>query len=180
MTEETVLHDWDPSPETLQRWAYDENLHLDEQDEDLALGRRDFLPILIPIADDTRCPKADYILSSLDFYLMFLTLRGNDSELSALDDAIAIARDQKRPEIVDWSALLQRRLKYRIGVGPVDRTLALKMGNDLLNGICRQSKIAITNETDVEFEVQLSVPPFHRHKEWLTINRQTGTFSFRR
>jgi hypothetical protein len=180
MTEETVLNDWNPSPETLHRWAYDENLLLDEQDEDLALGRRDFLPILIPIADDTRCPKADYILSSLDFFLMFVTLRGNDSELVALDDAIRIANEQERREIADWSALLQRRLKYRRGVGPVDRTIALKMGNDLLNGICRQSEIAITKETDVEFEVQLSVPPFRRHKEWLTINRQLGTFSFRR
>lgn len=180
MTEETILHDSDPSPETLRRWAYDESLLLDEQDEDLALGRRDFLSILIPIADDTHCPKADYILSSLDFYLMFVTLRGDDTELGALNDAITIARDQKRPEIADWSALLQRRLDYRSGVGPVDRTMALKMGNDLLNGICRQSEITITNETDVEFDVQLSVPPFHRHKEWLTINRQTGVFSFRR
>lgn len=180
MTEETVLNDWNPNDETLRRWAYDENLLLSDQDEDLVLGRRDFLPILIPIADDTQCPKADYILSCLDFYLMFVTLRGNDTELNALDDAIRIAKDQQRPEVADWSALQHRRLEYRRGQGPVDRALALRMGNDLLNGICRLSEITITNETHVQFEVQLSVPPFHRHKEWLTISRQTGVFSFRR
>jgi hypothetical protein len=50
----------------------DESLLLSEQDEDLVIGRRDLLPPLMPLAGDPACPKADYILSSFDFYMMFV------------------------------------------------------------------------------------------------------------
>jgi hypothetical protein len=178
MCEETVLDDW--SPDSLRRWAFDESLILLEQDEDLVIGRRDVLPILMPLADDPTCPKADYILSSFDFYLMFVVLRGADAELSALHEAIDLVRGATRQKLTEWAALLNRRLLYRKGIGPVDRLTALKMGEDLLNGICRQTEISISSETTNAWVVQLSVPPFHRHKEWLTINKEAGTFTYTR
>jgi hypothetical protein len=180
MADEIILHDWNPSPETLQRWAYDEKLFLEEQDEDLALGRRDFLPILIPLADDPNCPKADYILSSLDFYLMFVALRGDESALDAIHEAIEIANQTTRPELAQWIKLLKRRLLYREGIGIVNREIALQMGRDLLNGLSREAEITISAELPTSFEVQLSVPPFHIHQEWLTICKATGQYSFRR
>ena len=179
-TDQVCFDDWNPSPGTLRRWAYDENLLLDEQDEDLVLHSPEYLPILIPLADEPLCPKADYILSCLDFYLMFLALGDQDWQLEVINDAIAIAETTKRTELADWVALLKRRLAYRAGIGPVNRAIALTMGQDLLNGICRQSDITLSSETEATFEVQLSVPPFHRHKEWLTIDKATGQFSFRR
>ena len=178
MCEETILNDW--SPDSLRRWAFDESLILSEQDEDLELGRRDLLPILIPLADDPTCPKADYILSAFDLYMMFVVLRGTDAELAALYEAIDLVKGASRQDLTDWAALLKRRLLYRKGIGPVDRSTALRMDDDLLNGICRRSEISISSETDSAWDVQLSVPPYHRHKEWVTINKETGTFVFRR
>lgn len=170
----------DLDAQTLCRWAYDENLLLMEQDEDLILGYRDFLSILIPFADDINCPKADYILSSLDFYLMFEVLQASSSQVDAVQDAISLCKHPQRQELSAWAALQKRRLSYIEGVGKTDRTMALKMGDDLLNGICRKCEISISFENDTTWEVQLSVPPFHRHKEWLNINKSSGKFKFNR
>ena len=180
MCEETILDDWTPDAPTMRRWAFDESLLLSEQDEDLLIARRDLLPILLPLADDPTCPKADYILSSFDFHMMFIVLRGSDTELEELHEAIRLTQTASRRELRDWAALLGRRLQYRNGVGAVDRPTALMMGDELLNGICRKADISISHETDTVWEVQLSVPPFHRHKEWLSIDKGTGLFTFRR
>jgi hypothetical protein len=46
MSDEVILNDWNPSEETLLRWAFDENLLLSDQDEDLILHREEYLPLL--------------------------------------------------------------------------------------------------------------------------------------
>ena len=180
MSEEIVLNDWNPSEETLRRWAFDNNIFLADQDEDLLLGHRDYFSTLIPLADDPTCPKSDYILSCLDFHLMFIVLRGNETHLTELPEAIRLADASTQAKLHEWASLLRRRLAYRQGIGPVDREKALEMGRELLNGICRQSEISIVSESADTWTVQLSVPPLHRHKEFLRINKQSGNFVFSR
>lgn len=180
MNTETILNDWNPSEETLRRWAYDENILLADQDEDIVLGHRDYLPVLIPLADDPACPKADYILSSLDFYLMFVVLRGKESQLKEVSEAIRLAQAAEQTELHDWATLQERRLAYRQGAGPVSRERALTMGQDLLNGICRQGEISIVSENRNSWIVQLSLAPFHHHREYLNINKASGCFVFKR
>ena len=170
----------DLDAQTLRRWAYDENLLLMEQDEDLILGCRDFLPILIPFADDVDCPKANYILSSLDFYLMFVVLQGVSTQVEAVYDAISLSKNPRTQELAAWAALQQSRLSYLNGIGETNRAMALRMGGDLLNGICRKGEISISFENNTTWEVQLSVPPFYRHKEWLNIDKSSGKFKFNR
>lgn len=105
MAEEIILNDRNPSEETLRRWAFDGNILISDQDEDLVLGRRDYFSVLIPLADDPTCPKADYILSSLDFHLMFIVLRGNELQLVELSEAIQLAQAAKQSKLHDWAAL---------------------------------------------------------------------------
>jgi hypothetical protein len=177
----TILdHDSEFDAETLRRWAYDLDLDLISQDEDLLIGNREFLPILIPIADDPACPKAGYILASIDFYLMFLVLRGTEAELVAVREAIELARHATRSELHDWAALQDRRLRYRDGIGTVNKQQALTMGDELLNGICRNAEISIVDESGRSWILQLSVQPFHRYKERLAIHKDSGRFVFSR
>jgi hypothetical protein len=180
MVGDVILNEWNPSEETLRRWALDEHLYLSEQDEDLALGRPEYLPLLIELADDPSCPKAEYILSSLDFYLMFLVLRGNESHVAVVSDAARLAAARKTQEVIQWGHLQERRLRYREGIGPVSKDLALLMGQELLNGICRQASISIVGESESTWEVELSVPPSHRHKERLSVSKASGRFRFSR
>ncbi|WP_061942785.1 hypothetical protein [Collimonas pratensis] len=180
MDDEIILNDCNPSEDTLRRWAFDDNILLIDQDEDLILGRRDYFAILIPLADDPTCPKADYILSSLDFHLMFVILRGTEFHLREVPEAIQLARAGKQRKLHEWAALQERRLAYRQGNGPVNREKALSMGQELLNGICRQAEISISSESSDTWTVQLSVPPSHHHREYLVINKQDGQFAFSR
>ncbi len=53
MSEDVILNDWNPSEETLRRWAFDDNVLLTCQDEELILGHRDYFQTLIPLADST-------------------------------------------------------------------------------------------------------------------------------
>lgn len=176
----TSLPNWDSDEAMLRHWAYDEDLTLLDQDEDLLLHNRDWLPILIPLADEPSCPKADYILGALDFYLMFLVLRGAEAELVAVREAIELATQAIRPELHNWAALQERRLRYRDGIGAVSRQQALTMGAELLNNISRDAEVSIIGESHTTWILQLSVQPWHRHREWLTIDKASGRFVFSR
>lgn len=179
--EEIILDDWNPSEETIRRWAYDENIFLADQDEDLVLGGKGYFPILIALASDPHCPKAAYILSIMDFYTMFETLwRDKPTAIDVLESAIKLAKPSSDVKIRTWAELLERRVVYKEGIGAVDKTLALQMGQDLLNGICRTCDISIIEESTESWTVRLSVPPYHLHREFLHIDKKTGLFRFSR
>jgi hypothetical protein len=180
MSDETILDDWNPSDATLRRWAFDEGLLLSDQDEDLVLHREEYLPLLIELAGDPTCPKAQYILSCLDFYLMFLVLRGSESHLVTVAKGSELALHSNSANVQEWGRLQERRLQYRRGIGEVTKEQALLLAEELLNGMCRQSDISLLEERADTWEVELSVPPMHQHKERLSINKRSGKFSFTR
>ena len=179
MTDEVILDDWNPTEATLRRWAFDENLFLSDQHEGDVLHREEYFPVLLELADDKSCPKAGYILSCLDLYLMFLVLRGSqDVHVPIVRKGAELAGNAKSAHVREWGQLQQRRLRYREGIGAVSREQALAMAQDLLNGICRQADISLIGERGDTWEIELSVPPTHRHKERLSISKSTGRFSF--
>jgi hypothetical protein len=179
--EEIILDDWNPSEATIRRWAYDDTILLASQDEDLVLGGKGYFPVLIPLASDPYCPKATYILSIMDFYTMFETLwRDTPTAIDVLESALNLAKPSSDEKITAWAALLERRILYKKGIGAVDKTLALQMGQDLLNGISRKCDISIIKESSETWTVRLSVPPYHLHQEFLNIDKRTGLFQFTR
>ena len=173
------LEDWNPSEETLRRWAFDTTLLLSDQDEDLVLHRREYLPVLIPLADDPASPKADYILECIDFYLMFLVLRGTEDDLTPVWEAAELARCAMQQSCTP--GLSCRSVVFVIGkVSAPQVENSVTMNKELLNGICRTAKISVLGESAESWEVGLSVPPYHRHKERLSISKATGRFVFSR
>ena len=174
--DEEYVYKGEITNEVIRKWAYDENMLLLEQDEDLVAGDREFFPALFEAAEDPECPKGGYAISIMDFYLMFQILKGDDSSIPIVEEAIEYCEKSNDKEIKAWKAILEKRILYKKGIGEVDKATALEMGQILLNGICRSSDISIADETCDEWVVELSVPPFHRHKERIYIDKTTGKF----
>jgi len=66
--EEEILYDVNPLPETVRKWAYDDNVLLLDQDEDLILHGVEYVPLLLEFASDRKCPKREYSLQILDYF----------------------------------------------------------------------------------------------------------------
>ena len=105
-----ILGDADPSPETVRRWGYNENVYLIEQDEDLILGDARYVPVLLELAADPACPKRGYALDIVRAYTHFL-LTGRHREQA---DPIASMAEQTAgspdPHIREWAAGFLRGL----------------------------------------------------------------------
>jgi len=180
MVSEFILEDWNPSEATLRRWAYDEDLYLAEQDEDLVLHHENYLPLLLELAGEPLCPKAKYILACVDAYLGLIVLRDSERDLAIVSKGAAIAGQSPSAIIGTWGQLLERRLGYRKGIGATSRHQALAMGQDLLNGVRRQSDIFIVAENPDSWEVGLSCSPSGGFGERLSICKRTGKFVYSR
>lgn len=167
---EKILDDTNPSDETIQRWAYDESLLLMEQDEDLLIPMKNKL--LIPLIADPACPKGDYILAVLDSHLRSLYHHELGANLSATREAAELAEQANQSKLKDWAALLRRRINYREKTTPVDKEMALAMGEDLLKGPGRKGDISIVEENDKTWELQFSYGTLY--KERLSIEKATG------
>lgn len=161
-------------------WAYDEDLLFASQDEDLLLGaHHEHYPLLAELAKNPACPKAEYCLSIMDFSLMFWVLwRYPDAE-TAIQRTIGYLLGSDRLAIINFIRVNELRLALLRGGCVENRERALELGTAALNGVSRISDISVT-DTPSEWIIELSVPPFHRHKEWLAISKASGTYSFTR
>lgn len=173
------IHEGPIDAEVVLRWGYDMDLLLSDQDEDLLLGFEEHFPALAQLAKDPQCPKADYALQIIDFRLMFRALYNRVGAAAQIERTMQLLSDSSLPNIVEFRAVQELRLRMLSGLGPTDRDRALQIGTAALNGVSRRSDITIEDRGS-EWVVQLSVPPFHAHREWLTINKTSGEFSFHR
>ncbi|WP_035333776.1 hypothetical protein [Dyadobacter crusticola] len=76
-----------PTIEQLQLWAYDLDLYLTEQDEDLILHSNQYLPALLQFACDCSCPKKEYCFSILEHHVEHLLSR---RDIKLIDEAAVI------------------------------------------------------------------------------------------
>ena len=177
-----VLNTWNPSPALLSRWAYDETLCLEGCDEDLVLHEQRYLSVLIPLADDEQCPKADYILTTLAHYICHsfrVSKNSNTEELLA--EAIELAERCTSPAMERWAALLKRQWTYGQGIGRITSSAeAYSIAEDILNGMYRSVKITLIADTDSYFEFGFDNSKFPLNRERLILNKETGTFTYRR
>jgi hypothetical protein len=180
MEEWIVLNDWNPSEQTLREWAYNEHIQLADQDADLVLHQEKYLPLLLELADDASCPRSSEILSTLDSYLMFLILRGSEEHVRVVERSVALAGAAKTLPVIEWRLLQERRLRYRAGTGPLSRVQAVAAARDLLIGISRVADLKVVDENPKTWEIELSVPPSHRHRERLSFDKVSGAFQFSR
>jgi hypothetical protein len=76
--------DWNagrPTPEDVKKWGYDEELLFLQQDEDLVLHESEFITVLIELSADESCPKKEFCLSILYYYIQILFCHRNIGEL---------------------------------------------------------------------------------------------------
>lgn len=175
-----ILNEWEPSEQTLRKWAYDERIQLVDQDADLVLHREEYLPVLLELADDASCPRSSEILGTLDFYLMFLILRGVEEHIRIVEKSVALARAAKSTPVIEWRQLQERRLHYRAGAGPLSRDQAVAAARDLLIGIDRIADLKVVDENPKTWEIELVVPSSPRFRERLSFDKVTGVFRFSR
>ena len=161
----------------IRQWGYDEELFLAEQDEDLLLGDISHFQVLAELAKDPNCPKADYALAIMDFWLMFQVLRNCPLAAEHIRAAIELFSDTHQPLIKRFIDSNRLRLELLSGLGEVSHERALTVGVAALNGVSRKAEILV-KDGGHNWIVELSVPPFHLHRERLTLDKQTGQFSF--
>lgn len=150
-----VLNDWGPTEAVVNRWAYDENVCLTDQDEDLALHMPHYIPILIGLADDPRCPKADYILIILDDYLKGLSLSRDREFFKTVRVAVEIAAGAQSDRVLNFGRRTRRRLDMLSLSGPVDEALAREMGELILGRMFGTGTVSVSNTPATHWDVRL-------------------------
>lgn len=127
---------WFGSPEHLQTWAYDEDMELSDQDEDLLVYAIECLPALLDCAVDENCPKRDYIIRCIDYSLRDQALKGQGRNLEELTKAVAVIAAYSDRLDKDWLFTLRKRLEARTKSRRIEtETEATEIGQSLLFGI---------------------------------------------
>ncbi|WP_323000696.1 hypothetical protein [Denitromonas sp.] len=79
----------DLSDADLREWAYDEEIELMEQDEDLLLHDIKYMPVLLECIRDARSPKSDYIFNIVAYFGQLRLLHKVTDEAAALSEEIS-------------------------------------------------------------------------------------------
>jgi hypothetical protein len=65
---DNVLNITSPTIAQVQTWAYDEDMYFMEQDEELLLHAERYMPIMLELALDDKCPKQNACYTILESY----------------------------------------------------------------------------------------------------------------
>lgn len=171
---ERITDNYNPTPDDVRVWGYDEDLYLMEQDEDLLLYRGSYVPVLLELAQDPACPKAFYALLILGHFSRESALRRDAATLDVLRRQTQ-SLHSAQSEVQAWRDFVRRLLSYQESA-TVDEAKARLMAHDLLLGIGRVGEIGFSGQHDGawRFVLQTSI------RETLSINAQTGAYDYRR
>jgi hypothetical protein len=137
---------WGETPEVVRAWGYDETLILLEQDEDLLLYDMEFLPVLLELAGDDRCPKQDYAFFILCQFCREQITRGGERGIAAVRAAWSTIPEPAGGCPAGWHRYVGRLLRYAQPSGPVDKQVANRMAEELLLGVAgRVGKVVESN-----------------------------------
>lgn len=170
------IAEWDEITEELIRiWAYDPDLLLLDQDEDLLLCDETLVPCLLELADDNDCPKKFYIYSTLCQYSRELVTRGKQAGREMLRRIItaAIPSGNRSHQWFDYSSRLIAHLDR---ISTTDAKAADQIAHDLLLGIAGRfgdiQNLSMPHEHFFRYRLKTSV------EENLTIDKSTGQFTY--
>lgn len=82
------------SDSDLREWAYNDDIELLEQDEDLLLHDVKYIPVLLECVRDQDCPKSDYIFSIIAYFGQLRLLHRLSGE------AITLCREISRQQLL--------------------------------------------------------------------------------
>ncbi|KQS27758.1 hypothetical protein [Dyadobacter sp. Leaf189] len=93
-----------PTNEQVILWAYDLDLYLTDQDEDLILHSNQYLAILCQLACDHNCPKKEYCFSILKHHIQHLLARRDIEQINEAVITIAQVECVSDIDVCDWRA----------------------------------------------------------------------------
>ena len=168
--------DWAEITEELIRvWAFDPDLLLLEQDEDLLLCDEPLVPCLVELADDNDCPKNFYIYSTLCQYSRELMTRGKQPGRETLRRIVALAAP-KGHRSRQWFQYSSRLISHLDRNSSTDATTADQIAHDLLIGIAGRfgdvENLSKPGEQCFRYRLKTSV------EENLEIDKTTGQFTY--
>ncbi|WP_298867379.1 hypothetical protein [uncultured Gimesia sp.] len=173
MTDDVILNDVDPSPEVIHRWAYDENLLLIDQDEDLILGNAEYVPMLLQLAREPDCPKNDYCLSIVYYCSQIYLLARDRQQCDAIFKCVDSDIDTS-PVTSKWAAAFRRAYHQLITPRALSHADAVSLAKWLLVGdYCHRSFIETGRIVDGFYEFKCYTESYNGY---LYINLGTGAW----
>jgi hypothetical protein len=130
------IWEWgDLTPEVIRNWGHDDDLILLEQDEDLLLYDVEFIPVLLELAGDERCPKKDYAFCILCQFCRERITRGGKNGAATKRAAWSAVPEPPGGRPREWHNYVRRLLAYTQPSGPLEKVAARRMAQELLDGI---------------------------------------------
>ena len=128
--------EWDDiTPDLVREWAYDEEMLLLEQDEDLLLYDWELLPTMLKLIADHTCPKRKWVYFALCQFTRESVTRGGDAGAASLSNALSSVEPPAEGWLAEWYSYARRILGYAQPTGPIDAETAAQIANDLLLGV---------------------------------------------
>ena len=172
MNNDVILNDVEPSCDLVRRWGHDENLYFIDQDEDLILHEPQYVPVLIELAADVKCPKSGYALSILSYYSQSLVLFRDIKVAGEIDRLIETSPHRGSPRIADWVSFFRsiyERLVRPRRLSSADMEL---LAESLLCGETGSGNFTRTGEKVGDFHEFLYYSDSYRG--YVYINPETG------
>ena len=164
------------TPEIVKIWAYDEDLWLLEQDEDLLLYNFEFIPVLLKLVLDDNYPKGDYAFCILCQFCREQVARGGSQGANALEKVVEDLPVQSVGNAKQWYEYVNRLLSYFYNPKPLSKSEAHRVADELLIGIA--GRIGVVSESQSlntnwwRFTLKTSVV------EHIDICQKTGVFKY--
>lgn len=162
------------TPELICEWAYDPDMFLMEQDEELILHDDELVPMTLPLMDDPHCPKGEIIFFTVCNYSRELMTRIPQGR-EALSNLVSRISEPTEHSSRKWYEYATRLLSYLEPAGPVDEEKARVIAQDLLLNPGRVGRLRRTkapNQGWFRFTLQTSVA------EHVDICAATGEFRY--
>ncbi|NES96682.1 MAG: hypothetical protein F6K32_15880 [Desertifilum sp. SIO1I2] len=173
---ERITNNYNPTPDDIREWGYDEDLYFMEQDEDLLLYGLGYVPVLLELAQDPACPKQDYALWILGQFARESALYRRSEQLEGLQKVVVLLQTSQ-PSVQDWRNYVDRLLAYQAPPFAVNEQKAWIMAQDLLVGIGRVGQINRVTEQPSDVWCFSLITSIH---EQLSITKRTGVYTYQR
>jgi hypothetical protein len=127
-----VLGTFSPSFDQVRQWAYAPDMRLTAQDEVAAVSSPVYLPVLLELASDPKCPKRQYLLGIVDGYVA--SARNGVYDRKLLAEIRDLAARSSAADIRAWASDLGYLADYLDGHGPVSEGTACEIARITMLG----------------------------------------------
>jgi hypothetical protein len=172
MEDNLILDDVNPSIETVRRWGYDENIFFIDQDEDLILHDPRYVPILLELAADESCVKAEYAKNILAYFVQLVFLYRHSQIIADIAEKIQNTDVKLEPRVREFMDYFNRLHDCFVSPHEMNAEEMKLLAHDLLNGLaCRRQFESTANRVNGYHEFVCSTQSY---RAYVYIDPSTG------